>query len=72
MITDLEEKLVGFDRVFAPQFPIRLHPNLSELYHRKVSDLEASLGDPDNRSSALEIMRSLFERVTVHLEGEQA
>ena len=45
--------------------PVRLHPNLSEIYKKKVSELAVTLADPDIRSAALEIIRSLINRVTV-------
>ena len=45
--------------------PVRLHPNLSEIYRQKVAELAATLADPAIRSAALEIVRSLITRVTV-------
>jgi site-specific DNA recombinase len=44
----------------------RLHPNLAELYRRKVADLQSALADPESRSEALEILRGLVERVVLH------
>jgi site-specific DNA recombinase len=46
--------------------PVRLHPNLSELYRQKVAELHAALADPELRGEALEIVRSLIERVELH------
>ncbi|MFD1344556.1 recombinase family protein [Litorisediminicola beolgyonensis] len=46
--------------------PVRLHPNLAELYRRKVTDLANSLADETIRSRALELLGSLIERVIVH------
>jgi site-specific DNA recombinase len=46
--------------------PIRLHPNLAELYRRKVAALHEALRDPNTQAEALEIMRSLIEQVIVH------
>ncbi len=45
--------------------PVRLQPNLSELYRSKVSDLAQVLSDPSIRTGALEIIRGLIERVTI-------
>jgi site-specific DNA recombinase len=48
----------------APNKPL-LHPNLAELYRRKVADLAAALEQPGTREEAFLILRSLVE--TVHL-----
>ncbi len=44
----------------------RLHPNLAELYHQKVANLQEALAVPDTRTEALEILRSLIERIVLH------
>ena len=44
-----------------PPAPI-LHPNLAELYRRKVQNLHSSLNNPDCRTEAAEIIRSLVGR----------
>ncbi|MDA3888708.1 MAG: hypothetical protein PF443_07895, partial [Allgaiera sp.] len=41
------------------------HPNLAELYRRKVADLAVGLKDPAIRTPALETIRSLIDSVTV-------
>ncbi len=43
--------------------PVRLHPNLAELYRKKIADLRLAVTDPATRSEALEILRGLVERV---------
>ncbi len=44
-----------------------LHPNLSELYRRKVSELREALNrDPETRSQAVAILRSLIDRIVLH------
>jgi site-specific DNA recombinase len=58
---ELEERLVGP----APP-PVRLHPNLAELYRQKVAELHTALADAELRSEALEIIRGLIERVEFH------
>jgi len=42
-----------------------LHPNLSELYRRKVEALRESLDDPAIRQEAIELLRDLIEGITV-------
>ena len=49
----------------APAAAPRLHPNLAEIYRRKVANLQEPLADPATQSEALEILRGLVERVTV-------
>ncbi len=48
--------------------PVRLHPNLSELYRRKVEQLAESLRDPAIRPAALDTIRGLIEAVTVNID----
>ena len=43
-----------------------LHPNLAELYRRKVVALRTSLDDPENRDEAITIHRSLIDHVVMH------
>jgi DNA invertase Pin-like site-specific DNA recombinase len=49
----------------APNPVPRLHPNLAEVYRRKVADLRTALEDHDLRQEALTILRSLIASVTV-------
>ncbi len=44
---------------------IRLHPNLAQLYRRKVERLQESLNDPEIRDEAIQILRGLLERVLI-------
>ena len=50
--------------------PIRLHPGLPDLYRRKVADLAGSLQDTTIRPRALEALRGLIERVSVHASAD--
>ncbi len=43
----------------------RLHPNLAELYRRKVESLRQLLVDPVTRDEAIELLRSLVDHVAV-------
>ena len=47
-----------------------LHPNLAELYRQKVVALTDLLASPDDGTEALELVRSLIERVDVRPEGK--
>ena len=61
--------------------PVRLHPNLAEIYRAKVEDLRSSLDQPDFRTEAAGILRELIEEIRlvpengelrVHLVGQLA
>ena len=45
--------------------PVRLHPNLAELYRQKVAALHEALHREETRAEALEILRGLIEQVVV-------
>jgi site-specific DNA recombinase len=47
-----------------------LHPNIAELYRRKVQRLIEALASPDIPADASEAIRGLVERVTL-LPGEK-
>ena len=67
----LEARKAELDAVLsalAPS-PVRLHPNLAELYRRKVGELTLTLQDPALRVPALESIRSLISRVTVRRDA---
>ncbi|MFC3288792.1 recombinase family protein [Paracoccus aerius] len=68
----LETRLAQIDEALAAPAPspVRLHPNLSELYRHKVAELAATLTDPEIRTPALETIRCLIEIVTVRLTPE--
>ena len=68
----LEERKTALETQLAavpPPAP-RLHPNLAELYRRKVTELENALSDPGSRDEALTILRGLIERVDLHLSDD--
>ena len=44
----------------------RLHPNLAELYRRKVAELHDALRDPSTRSEAIELLRGLINEVILY------
>ncbi|WP_171239137.1 recombinase family protein [Ruegeria sp. HKCCA5763] len=71
-LEELEAQIAELDaKLFEPKpSPVRLHPNLSELYRSKVADLAQALLEPSIRTGALEIIRGLIERVTVEHTNE--
>ena len=50
--------------------PVRLHPGLPEMYRKKVVDLAKSLKDATIRTRALDVLRGLIERVSVHASAD--
>ncbi len=45
--------------------PVQLHPNLPQIYRRKVEELEVALEHGPDRDEARESVRSLVERVVL-------
>jgi hypothetical protein len=45
--------------------PVRLHPNLAEVYRGKVERLQGALNDSGIRDEALQILQALIERVSI-------
>ena len=67
----------------APEInPVRLHPGIADTWSKKVAELKLLLRQEDTRAEAMEVVRSLIERVMIHpgkegkfeieLEGEIA
>ena len=72
-LEELEAKLVQIDEELSAPAPstVRLHPNLSDLYRRKVTELAVALADPEIRTQALETIRGLIETATVHMSPSE-
>ncbi|ANK83546.1 MAG: hypothetical protein TEF_16090 [Rhizobiales bacterium NRL2] len=49
---------------------IEIHPNVAELYRRKVMELQTLIADDATRPQAMENIRSLIDRIEVH-SGEK-
>lgn len=71
-LEDLEAKLAQIDASLIAPAPttVRLHPNLSEMYRKKVAELAVTFSDPEIRTQALEAIRGLIESVTVQMTAE--
>ena len=57
--TNVEQSLA------APTTPVRLHPNLAQVYRRQVEQLQHSLNHPEIRDEAVQILRGLIESVSI-------
>ncbi len=65
-LDELEARRVEIEQsLAAPPSPVRLHPNLAELYRRQVAQLQRSLSHPEIRDEAVQILRGLIERVSI-------
>ena len=55
-----------------PPSIVTLHPNLAELYRRKVADLKATLAslNPERRNEAYVALRELVEKIVIHPTGQ--
>jgi site-specific DNA recombinase len=67
-LEELEGRKAELEGLLAapPPSPVRLHPNLAELYREKVAELHKALADPESRTEALELIRSLIDCVELH------
>jgi DNA invertase Pin-like site-specific DNA recombinase len=67
-LDDLEARKAELEvRLTAPApSPVRLHPNLAQVYREKVANLHSALADPELRTEALDLIRGLIERVELY------
>jgi site-specific DNA recombinase len=68
-LDELEQRKDELRRMAAEQAkvasPVRLHPNLADLYARKVDDLERMIADNEHKAEAMTLIRSLVERIVL-------
>jgi site-specific DNA recombinase len=66
-LDELEARRVQLHQclVTVPTTPVRLHPNLAQVYRRQVERLQDALNDPEIRDEALQILRGLVECVSI-------
>ena len=74
-LRDLEDRQGVLDQEIAaagkPEAVPALHPNLPELYRRKVEALEEALGNPAAQAAAVEALRSLIDAISVNPGGRR-
>jgi hypothetical protein len=58
--SEIEQRLAA-----APASPVRLHPNLAQVYRRQVEQLQHALDHPEIRDEAMKILRGLIEHVSI-------
>ncbi len=64
---DLERTLVAAHDNQA----IELHPNMADLYRKKVGELQTLLTDETARPQAMDLIRSMIDYIEVHLSTER-
>ena len=65
---ELERKKAELEEALsrAPDPPaLHLHPGLSQIYADKVTRLEEALDDPETKAEAMEIIRSMIDRIVL-------
>jgi site-specific DNA recombinase len=50
---------------------IDVHPNMAELYARKVTKLQSLLTDEATRPQAMDIIRSMIDHIEIHMGSER-
>jgi hypothetical protein len=65
-LDELEIRQIEIEQsLAAPTTPVRLHPNLAQVYRRQVAQLQHSLSHPEIRDEAVQILRGLIEDVSI-------
>ncbi|WP_241693567.1 recombinase family protein [Caulobacter sp. SSI4214] len=72
-LRELENEVAAIEAALAeaPRDVPDIHPNIAELYRRKVERLTEALADPDNRTEAATALRGLIEKVVVTPTGRR-
>lgn len=72
-LRELENEVAAIEATLAeaPRDVPDIHPNIAELYRRKVERLTEALADPDNRTEAATALRGLIEKVVVTPTGRR-
>ena len=55
------KELISTDR----EAPVLLHPNMAQRYHQAVGELLSALRDKNHRTQAIELIRSLIEKIVL-------
>jgi hypothetical protein len=58
--SEIEQSLAA-----VPASPVRLHPNLAQVYRRQVEQLQQALEQPEIRDEAVQILWGLIEHVSI-------
>jgi len=66
-LDELEARRIAIEECLAasPTTPVRLHPNLAQVYRRQVEQLHQALDHPEIRDEAVQVLRGLIEHVLI-------
>lgn len=66
-LDELEDRKAALEAALAapPPTPVRLHPNLADVYREQVANLHAALADPALAVEAIRLLRELVDRVSI-------
>ena len=64
---DLERTI----KITQEEAAVEVHPNMADLYRKKVMELQSLLSDDTSRPQAMELIRSMIERIEVHIGKER-
>ena len=73
-LRDLEARKIDLERQLAAAEPpdtVEIHPAMAELYRKKVAELQTLLTDDTTRPEAMDIIRSMIERIEVHAGSDK-
>jgi site-specific DNA recombinase len=72
-LDELELKKMTLSRELAakPERAPLFHPRLADVYREKAARLHGALSRPEDRAEALEILRSLIDKIVVRPVGER-
>ncbi len=65
---DLERSI----KITHEEAAVEVHPNMAELYRKKVTKLQSLLTDETTRPQAMDIIRSMIDRIEVHAGQERS
>ena len=66
-LLDLEARKVRLERDLeaTTNEPLRLHPNMAEIYRQKIAAFHDLLEKPESKAEAFEAIRSLIDRIVL-------
>ncbi len=78
---EARQEMLGAELQQAVAPPPLLHPNMAEVYHRKIRELHLALNSEGSKTEAAEILRTLIDAIiltpeggerSIHLKGDLA
>ena len=66
-------RIEELDKILASveEAPVLLHPNMAQRYHQEIRRLIDCLNEPEHRAEAVEIVRSLVDKIVVTFDQDE-